>query len=64
MMVATAYHVLHDHSLLPSADLPQHFIPQLITGGLSGAVVIGGAAVIHDRNRRARRSDLQSRKQV
>jgi hypothetical protein len=64
MMVATANHLLHDHSRLPFADLLPHFIPQLITGGVGGALVIGWAAVIHDRKRQARRSDPQSRKQV
>jgi hypothetical protein len=64
MMVATANHLLHDHSRLPFAGLLPHFIPQLITGVGGGALVIGWAAVIHDRKRQARRSDPQSRKQV
>jgi hypothetical protein len=63
-MVATAYHLLHDHSRLPSADLLPHFIPQLITGGIGGALMIGWAAVLHDRQRQARRSDPQPRKQA
>jgi hypothetical protein len=64
IMVATANHLLHDHSRLPFADLLPHFIPQLITGGVGGALVIGWAAVMHERRRQARRSDPQSRKQV
>jgi len=51
MMVATAYHLLHDYSRLPSAGLLPHFTPQLIAGGTGGALVIGWAAVFHDRQR-------------
>jgi hypothetical protein len=36
----------------------------LITGVVGGALVIGWAAVIHERKRQARRSDPQFRKQV
>jgi hypothetical protein len=60
MMVATANHLLHDRSRLPFAGL----LPHLITGVGGGVLVIGWAAVIHDRKRQARRSDPQSRKQV
>ena len=56
MVVARAYHVLHDHSRLPFEDLLPHFIPQLITGGVGGALVMSWAAAIHERKRRAGRS--------
>ena len=54
ILAATAYHVLHDHSRLAFADVVPHFIPQLIAGGVSGALVLGWAAVVHDRKNRRR----------
>ena len=61
MTVATAYHLLHDHSRLPlRRSLLPHFIPQLIAGGIGGALVIGWAAVFHDRQRQARKDRTRS----
>ena len=64
ILAATTYHVLHDHSQLPFADVLPHFIPQLIAFCVGGALVFAGAAVLHDRKRQARRSDPQSRKRA
>ena len=64
MMMATAYHLLHDHTGLPSRDLLAHFIPQLISGCVGGALVLGSAAVVHNRKRQARRSDPRPWKPV
>ena len=55
IVVATAYHVLHDHSQLPFADVLPHFLPQLIAGCVGGALLLGWAAVAHDR--KSRRKD-------
>jgi len=58
ILVATAYHVLHDHSQLPFADVLPHFIPQLIAGCVCGVLIFAGAAVAHDR--KIRRKDRTS----
>jgi len=67
ILAATAYHVLHDHSRLPSAELIPHFIPQLIAGCVGGALVFGWAAVVHERknrsNDRTRSLESQSKRQ-
>ena len=48
----TAYHLLHDHSRLPSSALLPHFWSQLITACVGGALVIGYAALAYDRKRK------------
>jgi len=54
VVVATAYHVLHDHSQLPFADVLPHFLPQLIAGCIGGALLLVWAAVAHDRQSRSK----------
>jgi len=54
ILAAMAYHVLHDQSRLPFADVLPHFLPQLITACFGGALVIGWAALTYDRRLRDR----------
>lgn len=53
MLVATAYHLCHEHSGYDSAALLRHFAPQLVAFMVGGGIL--GAAIPMIRNRLKRR---------